>query len=85
MTSPLEREILTHYYCYEGSYKGGSENWSSPVREAVERFIKLGLLIHMRSDAGYSTLSANRDALEPYMDALGTVPLPEQRWVVPHD
>ncbi|HYK50908.1 MAG TPA: hypothetical protein VEU94_14365 [Terriglobales bacterium] len=76
-TTPLEREILTHY-------------WTSPapfprchvdaVREAIERFVGLGLLSY---DAAANEYRGVKDALRPYMEALDAVPLPVQRWVVP--
>jgi hypothetical protein len=76
-TTPLEREILTHY-------------WTSPtpfprchvdaVREALERFVRLGLLSY---DAVTKEYHGVKEALRPYMEALDAVPLPVQRWDVP--
>ena len=76
-TTPLEREILTHY-------------WTSPapfprchvdaVREAIERFVRLGLLSY---DAAANEYRGIKEALRPYMEALDAVPLPVQRWEVP--
>ena len=76
-TTPLEREILTHY-------------WTSPapfprchvdaVREAIERFVGLGLLSY---DATANQYRGVKEALRPYMEALDAVPLPVQRWAVP--
>lgn len=73
MTTPLEREILAHYYCSDAPYTCRSD---VHIR-AVDAFVKLGLLI---SDE--QGVRANRYALEPYMRALDNVPLPVQRWVV---
>ena len=76
-TTPLEREILTHY-------------WTSPtpfprchvdaVREAIERFVRLGLLSY---DAPANEYRGVKEALRPYMEALEAVPLPVLRWEVP--
>lgn len=84
-TSPLEREILQHYYCLVGPYGGGEEKWSPSVRSAVDRFLNLGLLIQCLSDVpgGGSYIKANDQALKPYMEALSNVPLPVQKWVIP--
>lgn len=76
-TTPLEREILTHY-------------WTSPapfprchvdaVREAIERFVRLGLLSY---DPAANEYRGVKEALRPYMETLDAVPLPVQRWDVP--
>lgn len=81
-TTPLEREILTHYYCYPTKYKEGSENWSDPVCDAVEKLLELGLLKRIVEN-GNNKIIANKDALEVYMDALAQVPLPVQVWAIP--
>ncbi len=78
MTTPLEREILTHYYVMAEPYQGGSENWNPCVSGIVNVFIRMGLLI--RCDG---RLRANEPALRVYMDTLAAVPLPVQRWVIP--
>lgn len=87
MTTPLEREILTHYWTRATPFLGGSEHWTKLHCEIVERFVAAGLLIQNECRNGEDRpdrwISANCDALEPYMDALAAVPLPERRWVVP--
>ena len=83
MTSPLERAILAHYYCSNTPYMDGSENWASAQREAVAQFVMLGLLIKTPQDDNTTKITANQEALTPYMEALAAVPLPVQRWVVP--
>jgi hypothetical protein len=74
MTSPLEREILTHYYTTPLPYT----TRSLVHVEAVAKFVELGLLI---SDE--DGVRADYEALGPYMDALAAVPLPVRRWVIP--
>jgi hypothetical protein len=82
-TTPLEREILTHYATTPGPYLGGSENWAEVHAKIVQHFIELRLLISHQGADGRSHLRANEEALRAYMDALAAVPLPVQRWMVP--
>jgi hypothetical protein len=88
-TSPLERAILTHYWCHPTPYKGGSENWAPAETAAVEYFLARKLLKFVPNTDKEGTLGyhieANRDAIEPYMGALAAVPLPVQKWVVPDE
>jgi hypothetical protein len=83
MTTPLEREILTHYWAYPGEFRGGRQNWSVGIREIVERFIRLGLLEEKFVSGEGTGIFANQPALAAYMEALAKVPLPVQQWVVP--
>lgn len=83
MTSPLERAILAHYYCSPEPYMGGSENWSIPVNQAVDRFLEMGLLEAKAVAGGGVKIFPNSAALQVYMEALSAVPLPVQRWVIP--
>jgi hypothetical protein len=82
-TTPLEREILTHYATTAGPYLGGSDNWTETHIEIVRRFIELGLLISYQGADGLQRIRQNEEALRVYMAALAAVPLPVQRWVVP--
>ena len=86
-TTPLEREILTHYATTAGPYRGGSANWTETHAKIVERFIDLGLLIAIKGADGARHVRSNEQALRAYMAALAAVPLPVQRWLVPsaHD
>lgn len=90
-TSPLEREILTHYWTRISDWKGDRKKWTDLDHKIVSRFVGLGLL---RGGIGtathedgwhYNLFEANREALEPYMQALAKVPLPVKRteWIVP--
>jgi hypothetical protein len=82
MTSPLEREILTHYHCSSEPYKCKSK----VHEEAVEKFIRLGLLTRITVASGdgvvFGGILPNTEALRVYMAALDAVPLPVQRWEV---
>ncbi len=82
VTTPLEREILAHYYCGVGPFRKGSENWGPSDSDAVERFLRIGLLTS-GSKNGCATIEPNREALKVYMDALAAVPLPRQQWAIP--
>jgi len=76
-TTPLEREILTHYWMSPGPFP---RCHVGAVREAVERFVRLGLLSY---DAAANEYRGVKEALRPYMEALDAVPLPVQQWQVP--
>lgn len=82
-TTPLEREILTHYWTTPGPYLNGSEHWLQPQSSAVDRFLRLGLLISVQEPDGTRHIKPNHDALRPYMETLAAVPLPRQAWFVP--
>lgn len=80
-TTPLEREILQHYWCYPTQWKGGSSYWAPAAIRAIRRFVELGLLV---PTSGVD-VEANPDALRRYMDALAAVPLPVKvtQWIIP--
>lgn len=89
-TSPLEREILTHYWARSGDWKGDRTKWTSLDHDIVSRFLELELLqldapATHKDGWNYNLFKANREALEPYMRALAQVPLPVKRteWIVP--
>lgn len=72
MTTPYEREILTHYYTH---YNIQFPRYTAPLyAPTVEKFVQLGLLI--RDPDG--TVRGNDEALTEYMDALANVPLPTE-------
>lgn len=87
--SPLEIEILLHYYC-----TGGVDypRLTAPaVVSSIAHFVEVGVLV----DNGPSMMDpmskgipapryvANRDALEPWVAAVTALPLPVRRWVMP--
>jgi hypothetical protein len=75
-TTPLEREILTHYWCYADPHPHEFKR-DTLQHTIIERYIRLGLL---KREGG--VVHPNRPALEPYMEALSAVPLPTQKWIV---
>ena len=81
--TPLEIEILLHYYCTPGDFE--PERLDAPgVKAAIDRFIWAGLLVDQRDSVppGESLYTANREALNVYIEALKAVPLPTRQWVV---
>lgn len=77
--SPLELAILLHYYCLPGDYPRLEGN--DAVKRIIEKFVKAGLLVGWNGkDQKYE---ANRPALEVYVNALLSVPFPEQKWIIP--
>lgn len=80
--SPLEIEILIHYYCTMDKDVG---NFDAPaVQDALKGFKELGLL-ELRNTGGNCLYQANREALTIYIDALCAVPLPEKQWIIPNE
>ena len=76
MPSAIERQILTHYWVSPEPFPRKSDL----VAEIIANYVSLGLLKTEGDDVvGVS------EALRPYMEALESVPLPEQRWVIPND
>lgn len=79
ITSPNDIEILIHYYAGVGDH----ERLDAPaVKESIERFIKAGLIIKSKNDA--QSYEGNRDALEVYINALCSVQLPVNTWIIPN-
>ena len=81
-TTPLDREILTHFYCCPGPFPRSSVGITNQIR----LFLRLGLLRIDTAAPHGSAVVANRPALEAYMEALGAVPLPVKTevWAVPN-
>lgn len=80
-TTPLMREILTHYYVYGDNFP----RESAAISALCARFAELGLLrrLPLIPVELIQRYEANRDALQPYMEALGAIPLPVCSWAVP--
>ena len=74
-TTPLDREILTHYYTTPGPFPRDSPH----ISDQTQYFLDLELLT---KDSDGDVVS-NDAALQVYMDALGAVPLPVKKWVQP--
>lgn len=74
MTTPFEREVLTHHYVSNAPFP----RLSALYFETALRFVRLGLLFPQGPN-GFRP----GPALAVYMEALAAVPLPVQKWVVP--
>lgn len=82
--SPIEISIALWYYCRVGDYGrfNGDNNFDAPaVQSAIKGFVDKGLLI--ANPAPNECIYRGTDALNVYVDALCSVPLPVQRWVMP--
>lgn len=77
--TPLEIEILLHYY-----YTGGEDfpRRNAPAaQEAIARFLNLGLL-EVASHPTGAQYHATK-GVEVYVEALMAVPLPVRKWLIP--
>lgn len=81
--TPLEIEILMHYYCCTDDYRNG--DFAAPaVREAMENFVGTGLL-REAWDVRHSVRYKATDACRVFVEALCSVPAPVQKWVIPDE
>lgn len=82
--TPLEITIALFYRCRAGDYgkDNGDNNYNAPaVQSALKGFVDTGLLA--LSPAGCEATYYATPALEVYVEALCSVPLPVQKWVIP--
>lgn len=94
--TPLEIEILLHYYDTPGDYLDGdfsggvyrSDDFSDhvpgstgqAVSEAIDRLVKAGML---KQSVHVDQLWEATPAVKVYIEALCEVPLPIKMWVMP--
>lgn len=78
MTTPLEREILTHHWVTAEPY-GEGRTLSKLHHEIMDRFVDAGLLVRLSN----GDTEGNYEALSLYMQALADVPLPTKEWAIP--
>jgi hypothetical protein len=82
MTTPFEREILTHHYTSPAPFPRPTDlYWAT-----VNRFCDLGLLRRSHPYPSTDDPSVVLPVDEPmrlYMDALAAVPLPVKKWAIP--
>lgn len=78
--TPLELEILLHYYCKARDYRDGDFSFPA-VREAIESFVRYEKLLVSTpcSDSAYVITDRGKF----YVDHLLNQPLPKQVWVIP--
>ena len=79
--TPLEIEILIHYYGHADDFRSG--DFSAPaVRDAIDWFKDGGKLLELdASGNGRSYKLSERGVV--FVEALCNTKLPEQRWVMP--
>lgn len=76
--TPLEIEILVHYYCSKTDFR----NLNAPaVAESINNFVNLGFLqrsvFSLDNEPEYYGVL---EAIEPYIEAICAVPLPTKKW-----
>ncbi len=83
MSTPNDIEVMLHYYT---SPVGHPRIHASAVRDAVERFVNAGLLVH-KNDTPTTVNDLNAYEVTKggrmYVEALCAVPIPTQQWVMP--
>ena len=80
--SPLEIEILIHYYVVVDMDYDPLRLDAPAVKEAIERFLSMNLLEHNIDKNLRCKYVGNMVSLRPYISALCKVPLPVLKWVV---
>lgn len=83
-TSPLAIEIALYYWTHPGDYRAGDFS-ASAVQQTIDDFVEAGLLTTERSDHHWDARFYTTDGMEAYIEALRSVPLPIQIWVIPND
>lgn len=82
--TPLEIEILLHYYCVGNE---DFKNLDAPaVETAIKKFVLLGLICEAtetEQETHGIKFYGDKRALKVYAEALGEVPLPKNIWVMP--
>lgn len=82
--TPLQIEILLHYWYRTNQYRDG--DFSAPaVKEALEMFVRHDILTTsvISQVERKPKYEADREALQAYITALTNVPLPRRTWIVP--
>jgi hypothetical protein len=78
--TPLEIDILLHYYSRGGDYREG--DFSAPaVREAIDNFSKREEMLRP-CESGSRTYALSERGMA-YVDALMRLPLPRRVWLMP--
>ena len=78
--TPLQIDILLHYYARANDYLDG--DFSAPaVRQAIDDFKSENMLERATGESGATYQITERARV--YIEVLLSVPLPMQRWVMP--
>lgn len=81
--TPLELEILLHYYSRAIDYREGDFS-SSAVEEAICKFINEGMLEDRKADDPKWKYKMTHKGYF-FIDYIRNVPLPEMYWRIPTD
>jgi hypothetical protein len=73
--TPLMIEILLHYHCSASPFP---RIYAPAVQEAIRHLIRLEILYEDNME-----IKADREATQPYIDALCSIPLPVKKWEIP--
>lgn len=80
--TPLQIEIMLHYYSHGGDFR--NRDFSSPsVHEAVDFFLGIEMLAKTDFDAATKPYLRITPKGTVFVDALCAVPLPVKQWVIP--
>jgi hypothetical protein len=79
--TPLEMEILLHYYCRADDYRDG--DFSAPAVRAAVDWFKTEELLRTDPRETPRTCYVLTERGKVYVEALQKVPLPQHRWVIP--
>lgn len=75
----LEIEILIHYWYSRADYR----DLDAPaIKASIRNFVEKGLLIKNEEEKQPPLYRPNREALEPYITAIRSIPMPEMQWVI---
>lgn len=78
IVTPGELQILIHYWCVPGDYNNLDSTFG---KKAIKRFIDAGLIVENKPNKG-QRYSQNHEAMEVYIKAVCSVPLPVQKWTI---
>lgn len=81
--TPFEIDILLHYATRRGDHPA-IHNPPPIWRDTIAKFINEGLLAHNQSGIGSDVTYIATERLLVYAEALQSVPLPVQKWVMPN-
>lgn len=82
--SPLEIEILLHYYCIGGEYRDGDHS-APAVRDALDSFVEVDGLLTRITESDLTIRHEITARGRAHVEALKSLPLPIQIWVTPKD
>lgn len=80
--TPLEIDMLVHYYTRPTEYGNKDDNYDAPaVKASLSWMVSADLLKRQELDGTYKITEKGK----AYVDAFRNLPLPEKHWIVPRD